>query len=429
MKIKTKKLPYEKAISLPREKHKKPIKPSIFFRTLIRLVSIFDLMATKFTFTKKNMEKAGDGSYLILMNHSSFIDLEIAHRIMYPKPMCIVCTSDAFVGMDFLMRLIGCIPTQKFVTDMTLIRDIIYTIKNKKTSILMYPEASYSFDGTATPLPKSLGMLVKKLGVPVVNIHTYGAFSRQPLYNCLKKRKVKVSAEVECLLSSDEIAEKSADEIQSILDKAFDFDNFKWQRENSVVIDEKDRAVGLERILYKCAHCETEGEMIGEGDSIVCKKCGASYRLTELGSLEGSGNPRFDHIPDWYAWERECVKNELLSGEYRLDTEVDIGMMVNHSAIYMVGEGRLIHDNSGFKLSGCDGKLNYEQKPLSSYGLYADYYWYEIGDIICIGDKDCLYYCFPKKPGVVSKTRLAAEELYKIYKEKQTQRNKEENKK
>lgn len=419
MKIKTKKLSYEKVMALPREKHKNPVKPSIFFRTLIRVVSIFDLVAAKFTFTKKNMEKAGDGPYLILMNHSSFIDLEIAHRIMYPKPMCIICTSDAFVGMGLLMRLIGCIPTQKFVTDMTLIRDIIYAIKNKKTSILMYPEASYSFDGTATPLPKSLGMLVKKLGVPVVNIRTYGAFARQPLYNCLKKRDVKVSADVECLLSSEEISQKTADEIQNILDRAYDFDNFAWQKENGIVIDEKDRAVGLERILYKCSSCETEGEMIGEGEFVRCKKCGCTHRLDELGSLEGEGETRFSHIPDWYAWERECVRGELISGEYRLDTEVEIGMMVNHKAIYMVGEGRLTHDVSGFKLVGCGGKLNYEQKPLSSYGLYADYYWYEIGDVICIGNKDCLYYCFPKKEGVVSKTRLAAEELFKICKEKQ----------
>ena len=36
------------------------------------------------------------------------------------------------------------------------------------------------------------------------------------------------------------------------------------------------------------------------------------------------------------------------------------------------------------------------------------------GLIICIGNKDALYYCFPKKDGVVAKTRIAAEEIYKI---------------
>ena len=59
------------------------------------------------------------------------------------------------------------------------------------------------------------------------------------------------------------------------------------------------------------------------------------------------------------------------------------------------------------------------QTPLASYSLYADYYWYEIGDMICIGTKDVLYYCFPKEgQDVVAKTRLAAEELYKLCKEK-----------
>ena len=66
-------------------------------------------------------------------------------------------------------------------------------------------------------------------------------------------------------------------------------------------------------------------------------------------------------------------------------------------------------------LTGCDGKLQYTQSPRSCYGLYADYYWYEIGDVICIGNKERLYYCFPKKDAIVAKARLAAEEMYKMH--------------
>jgi hypothetical protein len=36
--------------------------------------------------------------------------------------------------------------------------------------------------------------------------------------------------------------------------------------------------------------------------------------------------------------------------------------------------------------------------------------------VICIGTGDCLYYCFPKDATPVAKTRLAAEELYKLVK-------------
>ena len=40
-----------------------------------------------------------------------------------------------------------------------------------------------------------------------------------------------------------------------------------------------------------------------------------------------------------------------------------------------------------------------------------------MGDIICIGNQDVLYYCFPQGGDVVAKTRLAAEELYKLKKQ------------
>ena len=92
-------------------------------------------------------------------------------------------------------------------------------------------------------------------------------------------------------------------------------------------------------------------------------------------------------------------------------------MLVNTKAIYHVGEGTLKHDINGFVLDGCKGKLHYEQSPKASYSLYSDYYWYEIGDMICIGDMKTLYYCFPKQAGdIVAKARIATEELYKLQK-------------
>ena len=69
-------------------------------------------------------------------------------------------------------------------------------------------------------------------------------------------------------------------------------------------------------------------------------------------------------------------------------------------AVYRVGEGRLTHGREGFHLTGCEGKLDYAQSPLASYSLYADYFWYEIGDMICIGTKDILSkyrWCCPEQ--------------------------------
>ena len=163
-----------------------------------------------------------------------------------------------------------------------------------------------------------------------------------------------------------------------------------------------------------------EGKTEGKGTYLTCHHCGKGYELTELGKLRAlDGEEAFTHVPDWYAWQRQQVKKELEEGTYRLDVPVKIGMMVNYDAIYMVGEGRLIHDVEGFHLTGCDGKLSYSQGPVACYSVYSDYYWYEIGDMICIGDQEILYYCFPQGGGdVVAKTRLAAEELYKMKKQR-----------
>ena len=419
MKIKVTDKSYEEVMALPREEHRKPLKPSIFFRTLLKLLSSADLKATNFHCRSIGMERLGaDEPCLILMNHSSFIDLKIASTILYPRPFNIVCTSDGFVGKEWLMRHLGCIPTQKFVSDLGLVRDMVYTVKELHSSVLMYPEASYSFDGTATPLPESIGKCVKMLGVPLVMIRTYGAFARDPLYNGLQLRKVDVSADMEYLLSPQEIAKASTAEINALLAERFSFDNFRDQQEQQIRITEPFRADGLNRVLYKCPHCGKEGDMTGKGTTLTCNSCGKTYLLTETGFLEAQeGETEFSHIPDWYRWERSCVRQELLDGSYRLDIPVRICMLVDSRSIYRVGEGRLIHTWEGFHLSGCEGKLDYRQKPTSSYSLYSDYFWYELGDMICIGNSKALYYCFPTgQQDVVAKTRLAAEELYKLTK-------------
>ena len=415
MKTKIKTLSYDKVMALPRPAHKAPRRPNPLFRAVIRTFSALDLKKVHFTYTTENMEAIGEGPYLILMNHSCFLDLEIAAHVLRHLPYCIVCTSDGFVGREWLMRQIGCFPTNKFATDISLFANMRHVLREEGCSVLMYPEASYSFDGTATPLPRKLGIMLKKLDVPVVGILTHGAFAYDPLYNCLQPRKVPVSAVMKGLLSREDIREKTVDELDAVLDDMFSFDNFAWQADNNIAIMEPFRADGLHRILYKCAHCGAEGETEGKGTRFTCRHCGKRYELTELGQLRAlEGETEFPHIPDWYAWQRASVRREIENGTYLLDTEVDIAMMVDFKAIYRVGSGRLVHDSSGFTLTGCDGKLQFHRPAKQTYSLYADYYWYEQGDVICIGDQTVQYYCFPKGNVPVAKARLAAEELYKL---------------
>ena len=100
-----------------------------------------------------------------------------------------------------------------------------------------------------------------------------------------------------------------------------------------------------------------------------------------------------------------------------------IGAQVDLKGLYMIGDGRLVHDLNGFHLTGCDGKLDYSQSPVASHTLYSDYFFYEIGDVIGIGTNDISYFCFPKGNVSVTKARLATEELYKIKKQRRSRKN------
>ena len=420
MKINTQALSYAEVQRLPKLQHKNPRKPSRLLATVVRIASIPSLWKTKFSYTTEGMDKVGDQPCLILMNHSSFTDMKLAFGIFYPKPMGIVTSVDGMSGiLGKLMRLLGCTPTHKFITDLTLIRDLEYMLKVNKTNVLMYPEAGYSFDGTTTTLPRKLGVLMKKLGVPVVTVITRGAFHRDPLYNMLQIRDVQVSAHVKCIASAQEVKELSVAELDARLDESFAFDNFAWQRDEKIEIDVPFRADGLHRILYKCPHCLAENQMEGKGTGLTCKACGKHWEMDVYGQMVAEdGNTEIPHIPDWYAWERACVRKELEDGAYLLDEEVSIGVQVNLNGLYMIGDGRLVHDLEGFHLVSRDGQLDYTQSPVAGHTLYSDFFFYEIGDVIGIGNNEYSYFCFPKGNVSVAKARLAAEELYKMKKQR-----------
>ena len=416
MKIKTREMTYDEVLRLPRLKHKRPRKPSRLLAAVVRILSAPTLKRIGFTYTTARMELVGKQPCLILMNHSSFTDMKLAYGIFYPRRMGIVTSVDAMTGfLGRLMRGLGCTPTHKYVSDISLIGDISYMLKKNRTSVLMYPEAGYSFDGRTTTLPRGLGILMKRLGVPVVTVITEGAFHRDPLYNMLQIRNVKVSAHVRCIATPEEIKEKSVAELDALVDEAFSFDNFAWQRDHQISVSEPFRADGLQRILYKCPHCKAENQTEGKGSRLTCHACKKSWEMDEYGQLGAlCGETEFPHIPDWYAWQRECVRSELELGTYLLDEEVDILVQVDLDCVYKIGSGRLRHDCDGFHLTGADGKLSYRQSAVFSHTLYSDYYWYEIGDMIGIGDNEISYFCFPKSNASVTKARLATEELYKM---------------
>ena len=426
MKIKALDKSYDEVAAIKPPKHYKPKKTNIFWQTLTKVISKIMLSSTEFTHEEVGMERLGKNEpALILMNHSGFTDFEIAYSMLYPRKFNTVAAYETFMGLEWLMKQIGCFSTRKYVTDLMLIRDIQHCITENKSSVLMFPEAVYSLDGTCVTLPKTLAKFIKMLGVPLCVLQTNGVYLQVPAYSYVKKREVPMHAQLRYVLSPEEIKKMSIAQIQEVIDREFSFDDFRWQKENNIVIDEPFRAEGLHKILYKCPHCKKEGTMASSGIHLSCTACGKKWELTELGYLKAlDGETYFDHVPDWYKWERECVRREILEGNYGFDVPCDIMMIADTKALYKVGSGRLSHSmEGGFHLTGCDGKIDYHQSSGAMYTCEAIPYWYEIDDVIGMGDSHALYYAFPKeKKEVVGKVKLAVEEIFKILDEQKEEK-------
>ena len=158
--------------------------------------------------------------------------------------------------------------------------------------------------------------------------------------------------------------------------------------------------------------------MKGEKTKLTCHKCGKEWELTELGFMKAvSGETEFDHIPNWFEWQRECVRQEVLDGKFLIETPVNLYGIVNTKAMYVLGKGNVTYDKNGIHLVAYDGKLDFKKSSISMYAIGADLQWPIIGDGMCFGDNKVTYFASPvDATHLVVKARLASEEIYKILK-------------
>ena len=209
MKIKTLERSYDEVISTTPKKHYTPKSTNIFWQTLTKVISKLTLPGSRFTHSEVGMERLGKNEpALILMNHSGFTDFKIAYSMLYPRKFNTVAAFETFMGLEWLMKQIGCFSTKKYISDIHLIHDIQHCIA-KKSSVLMFPEAVYTLDGTCVTIPATLAKFIKMLGAPFCMLKTNGVYLECPAYGYVQKREVPIHAELRYVLSDEEIKEMS----------------------------------------------------------------------------------------------------------------------------------------------------------------------------------------------------------------------------
>ena len=396
---------------------KPPVRTKWYLRPLTYILSAPDVRKHKTKITKTRTEGLKP-PYLMLCNHNSFLDFKVLTKAIFPKRANYVVAIDGFIGREKLLRNVGCICKRKFTSDIILVKQLKQVLKNGDIAVI-YPEARYSLCGTTAILPESLGKLCKVMKVPVVTFICHGNHVTSPFWN-LHDRGIKpTEAEMTLLFTPEELAETSVEEINKKLVEAFQYDDYKWQKERGLKTKYEKRAEGLQKILYQCPACRTEFRMETEGTKLRCAACGKTWVLSELNELSAeTGETEFSHIPDWYEWERANVRAEVEAGTYtsgELDVHVD--SLPNAKGYVRLGNGKMVHDEQGFRVWGTDDQgmaFSMEIPAKTQYSVHIEYeYLGKYGDCVDLNTLQDTWYVYPHgQDFAVTKMSLATEEIY-----------------
>lgn len=394
-----------------------PKKQAFYLKPIIWALSFPELLQKRAKIVKRNVEGLKP-PYLMLCTHASFYDFKVATKAIFPHGATYVVAIDGFIHREGIMKKVGCIATRKFITDTKLVKQLVYSVDKLKQNVIIYTEARYSIHGTTAILPPSLGKLAKLLKVPVVVLNTHGHYLNSPVWN-LRKNKFKTEAEMTQIVTKDEINILTYQEINRRIQDAFYYNEYEWQKQKGLLNKDPNRAYNLEKVLYKCPNCKREHLMISKGSKLICSACNKEYEYLEDGGIKAiDGITEFDNVVDWCEWERNCVKQEILKGEYRIEDDVDVDSLPNSKGFINMGRGHFIHDGNGLEVTfNENGEDKVFKKSISeNYSCHIEFDYNKKGDGVSFSkDADTYYFYFEKLRNVIVKIHFAVEELFKIH--------------
>ena len=221
-----------------------------------------------------------------------------------------------FVASDSLFRvgrfrrwiletLVRPIPIAKGSSDPGAVKDIMSVIR-QGGAVALFPEGNRTFFGATGYFKPTIGKLVKKLGVPLVVVNIRGGYNTDPRWRHNNVSRGKMTASVTRVVSPEELNELSGDEINDLIAREIDFNEFEYNAEKKIVFKGKRKAEHLETALFVCPQCGKWHDLHSRGNEFYCSSCGARVKINGLGFFEKVENA--NAVPDTIL---ECSKIQL----------------------------------------------------------------------------------------------------------------------
>ena len=255
-----------------------------------------------------------DAPYIMLANHQSFFDFYYIYQMAHPRnPTFLVneyyCTRPVLKTMA---KKAGILPKKLFTAEVGPAVRILRMIR-RGYPVVIFPEGRLSPDGITNPVAESSGAFYKRLGVDLVLVKIRGAYFSFPKWR-RKRFRSEIRLCVAEVIRKEELRTMSPGELDRRIAGVL------YTDESSAPLcayPQKNKAVGLENILYRCPDCGALYTIISRGNDLQCTACGSTHSLGD--------DYRFQNEPytigDWYGRIRETERR--LADDFRLEANVE----------------------------------------------------------------------------------------------------------
>ena len=257
---------------------------------------------------------------------------------------------DHFILGKLIEFLVKPIPKQKGKkSDLQAIRNCM-KVANEGSSICVFVEGNRTFTGELCYFDDSIAKLAKVLKKPVVLCNIEGGYGIDPRFaKGVSKGKMHVG--IKKIIQPDELSDMMIEDLFTEIKESINVDNFNYYKEYKG----KNRALYLERVVYKCPICKKEHTLYTKGNKIICSSCGLEVNYNSDLTLSSS-NEQFDfkYIKDWYNYQIEEIKKlDIKDEDLIYSEEVTLVNPRKYKSKKKIGKGLLefYGDKLVFKLN------------------------------------------------------------------------------
>ena len=295
-----------------------------------------------------------EGPAVVLCNHGSFIDFIYAEALLRKsKPHFVVARLYFYhKWLGTLLKKLGAFPKSMFALDTESTKNSLRVLKNGGV-LAMMPEARLSTAGKFEDIQPGTFSFLKKSGVPVYSVKICGDYFADPKWGKGFRRGSLVEAELDILLTTQQLAEMSLEEIRQAVEQRLDYDEFRWlETRPKVRYQGRNLAQGLENILAICPVCGKRHTITTKKRDIFCENCG---KLTSMDRrYRFDRDFLFENFGQWFDWQKTVMKKEILDDpNYILSSPVELRLPGNGNSLTRHGGyGVCTLDRTGLTYTG-----------------------------------------------------------------------------